>query len=110
MVHRGINEHEIVLVVDGLTRRFNEMHIKKFGVKVQAVENGKQAVDLVRSGTSLNLNIKDQNMPVMDGLEKKLKPTHINICIHSLLEVVGVVNDLNQCLDFVGNARLGVLN
>ncbi|MBA0816747.1 hypothetical protein Gohar_001374, partial [Gossypium harknessii] len=52
-----------------LTRRFYEMHIKKFGVKAQAVENGKQAVDLFRSGTSFNLNIKDQDMPLMDGLE-----------------------------------------
>ncbi|PPD76572.1 hypothetical protein GOBAR_DD26502 [Gossypium barbadense] len=63
------NKNLSVPIVDDcrLTRRFYEMHIKKFGVKVQADENGKQAVDLFRSGTSFNLNIKDQDMPVMDG-------------------------------------------
>ncbi|TYI47822.1 hypothetical protein E1A91_D13G201000v1 [Gossypium mustelinum] len=77
------NKNLSVPIVDDcrLTQRFYEMHIKKFGVKVQADENGKQAVDLFRSGTSFNLNIKDQDMPVMDGLEatKQLRGMGVNL-------------------------------
>ncbi|KAB1995959.1 hypothetical protein ES319_D13G196600v1 [Gossypium barbadense] len=85
------NKNLSVPIVDDcrLTRRFYEMHIKKFGVKVQADENGKQAVDLFRSGTSFNLNIKDQDMPVMDGLEatKQLRGMGVNCRIDGVTSI-----------------------
>ncbi|KAA8519414.1 hypothetical protein F0562_013711 [Nyssa sinensis] len=65
----GGNQKICVLIVDDdrATRRIHSALLNKFGVETQVAENGKEAVDLYRSGASFDLVIMDMEMPVMDG-------------------------------------------
>ncbi|RVW60567.1 Two-component response regulator ARR22 [Vitis vinifera] len=51
---------------DPLTRRIHKVLLTKVGLETQAVENGKEAVDLYRSGASFDLILMDLEMPIMD--------------------------------------------
>lgn len=66
-----VNYNFSALVVDDspLLRLLHEIHLKKYGLKVQVAENGKVAVDLVHSGASFDLILMDKEMPVMNGAE-----------------------------------------
>ncbi|GMI76520.1 hypothetical protein HRI_001321300 [Hibiscus trionum] len=65
------NNNLRVLVVDDspMIRKLHDMYLKKFGLKVQVAENGKQAVDLFHFGASFDLILMDKEMPIMDGEE-----------------------------------------
>ncbi|XVF30956.1 hypothetical protein REPUB_Repub16aG0103800 [Reevesia pubescens] len=79
------NNNFTVLVVDDdpLIRTLHDMHLKKFGLKPQVVENGKKAVDLCHFGATFNLILMDKEMPVMDGAEatKELRAMGVNSMI-----------------------------
>ncbi|KAK8511970.1 hypothetical protein V6N13_073797 [Hibiscus sabdariffa] len=66
-----VNNNLTALVVDDspMIRKLHDMHLKKFGLKVQVAENGKNAIDLFRCGASFNLILMDKEMPIMDGAE-----------------------------------------
>ncbi|HYM95181.1 MAG TPA: response regulator, partial [Chitinophagaceae bacterium] len=61
---------KILLVEDNETNRKVIYHmLKKFGIQVQMVCNGKEAVKLLTEGHSWDLIIMDLQMPEMDGFE-----------------------------------------
>ena len=65
---------------DPLTRRIHKVLLTKVGLETQAVENGKEAVDLYRSGASFDLILMDLEMPIMDG--PKVPPSiHFNFLV-----------------------------
>ncbi|KAH7838256.1 hypothetical protein Vadar_024099 [Vaccinium darrowii] len=57
------------LVVDDdlVIQRIHKMYLNRFGFETQVVGNGKEAVDLYRSGAFFHLVLMDMEMPVMDG-------------------------------------------
>ncbi|TYI69074.1 hypothetical protein E1A91_D08G129300v1 [Gossypium mustelinum] len=66
-----VNNNLSALVVDDspLLRLLHDIHLKKYGLKVQVAENGKVAVDLFHLGASFDLVLMDKEMPVMNGVE-----------------------------------------
>lgn len=69
-----------VLVVDddAIIRKIHSKLLSKFPVEVLVAVNGKEAVDLYRSGAFFDLVLMDMEMPIMNGFEvcftkKKLK-------------------------------------
>lgn len=58
------------LVVDDdfVIRQIHSAMLKSFGVDVQLAVNGKEAVDLFRSGTNVHIVFMDMDMPVMNGI------------------------------------------
>lgn len=58
------------LVVDDdfVIRQIHSAMLKSFGVNVQLAVNGKEAVDLFRSGTNVHIVFMDMDMPVMNGI------------------------------------------
>ena len=62
--------HGRVLIVEDirLNRKVIQAMLEKMGITTLLAENGQQAVDLVRSGESIDLVLMDIAMPVMDGL------------------------------------------
>ncbi|XP_022745091.1 two-component response regulator ARR22-like [Durio zibethinus] len=83
MVDNSNNFTVLVADDDPLIQKLHEMHLKKFGLKVQVVENGKKAVDLCHFGATFNLILIDKEMPVMDGAEatKELQAMGVNSLI-----------------------------
>ncbi|KAK7245266.1 hypothetical protein RIF29_40104 [Crotalaria pallida] len=59
------------LIVDDdvLIQMIHQKMLNSVGVKNQVVENGKEAIDIHRSGQSFDLILMDKDMPVMDGIE-----------------------------------------
>ncbi|XP_054800945.1 two-component response regulator 24-like [Prosopis cineraria] len=60
------------LVVDDqeMLRKIHETMLNRVGVRnVEAVNNGKEAVDIHRAGRSFDLILMDLDMPVMSGVE-----------------------------------------
>lgn len=60
-----------VLVVDddAVIRKIHSMILSKFPVEIQVAKNGKEAVDLYRSGAFFDLVLMDFEMPIMNGFE-----------------------------------------
>ncbi|THG10362.1 two-component response regulator 24-like [Camellia sinensis] len=58
-----------VLIVDDdpVIQRIHNMLLSRFGLEIQVVGNGKEAVDLYRAGASFHLVFRDMEMPIMDG-------------------------------------------
>ncbi|KAF5934621.1 hypothetical protein HYC85_030792 [Camellia sinensis] len=58
-----------VLIVDDdpVIQRIHSVLLRRFGLETQVVGNGKEAVDLYRSGASFHLVLMDMEMPIMDG-------------------------------------------
>lgn len=54
---------------DPLIRRIHKVFLSKSGFETHEVEDGKQAVNLFRSGSCFDLIVMDRDMPIMDGLE-----------------------------------------
>lgn len=62
---------KVALIVDD-DRIIHTMHkilLSRFGYKTFVAENGKQAVDLFKSGARFDLITMDFHMPIMDGVE-----------------------------------------
>ncbi|KAL3833696.1 hypothetical protein ACJIZ3_008432 [Penstemon smallii] len=59
----------LVVDDDRLVRRIHGMLLTRFGMETNAVENGKEAVDLFASGKCYDLVFMDMEMPIMDGLK-----------------------------------------
>ena len=59
------------LVVDDdmMVRMIHRKMLNSVGVKNQVVENGKEAIDIHRSGQSFDLILMDMDMPIMNGIE-----------------------------------------
>ncbi|KAG5043664.1 hypothetical protein JHK87_007579 [Glycine soja] len=57
--------------------------LNSVGLKIQVAENGKEAVEIHRSGQSFDLILMDRDMPVMNGIEatKTLRSMGINSTI-----------------------------
>lgn len=62
----------LVVDDDSLVRKIHMKLLRKLELQTEAVENGKEAVDLCQSGKSFDLVLMDMEMPIMDG------PTVIN--------------------------------
>jgi CheY-like chemotaxis protein len=68
----GTDERKFsVLVVDddATVRKIHSKFVGKFPVDVQEAVNGKEAVDLYRSGAFFDLVLMDLEMPIMNGFE-----------------------------------------
>lgn len=62
--------YSLLLVEDNLiNRKVISTMLEKLGCSVSSVENGKEAVDAIRSGSCPDLIVMDCQTPVMDGLE-----------------------------------------
>ncbi|KAE9585508.1 hypothetical protein Lal_00017955 [Lupinus albus] len=77
--------HLTALIVDDdmIVRMIHQRMLNSVGVKNEAVENGKEAIDLHNSGQSFDLILMDIDMPVMNGIEvtKKLRSMGIDSMI-----------------------------
>ena len=64
------------LVVDDedCTRMVHRMLLFRQGIEAVLAENGKEAVDLIRSGQNFDLILMDRDLPVMNGIE---------VCMHA---------------------------
>ncbi len=60
-----------VLLVDDNNAALTLMAVslKELGCSILSAENGKEALDILHSGASVDLVVTDLQMPVMDGLE-----------------------------------------
>jgi CheY-like chemotaxis protein len=60
-----------VLIVDDdpIIRKIHRVLLSKFTTEIQVAENGKEAVELYRSGALFDLVLMDKDMPIMNGLE-----------------------------------------
>lgn len=60
-----------VLVVedDRINRKVIGGALEKLGINAQVVENGQEAVDLIKSGERFDVILMDISMPVLDGLD-----------------------------------------
>ncbi|KAG5515908.1 hypothetical protein RHGRI_036824 [Rhododendron griersonianum] len=62
------NKFSVLVVDDDLViQRIHKVFLNRFGFETQVVGNGKEAVDLYRSGASFHLVLMDMEMPIMDG-------------------------------------------
>ncbi|KAK9292334.1 hypothetical protein L1049_020300 [Liquidambar formosana] len=52
---------------DPVIQKIHKVLLNKLGFETQVVVNGKEAVDLFRSGAFFNLVLMDMEMPIMDG-------------------------------------------
>ncbi|KAK9281298.1 hypothetical protein L1049_004195 [Liquidambar formosana] len=59
----------LVVDDDRICRTCEKALLESYGVDTQAVENGRDAVDLFASGASFNLVLMAKVLPVMNGLE-----------------------------------------
>ncbi|RDX63127.1 Two-component response regulator ARR22, partial [Mucuna pruriens] len=68
---------------DTMIRMIHRKMLNKVGVKNEAVKNGKEAVEIHRSGQRFDLVLMDWDMPVMNGIEatKTLRSMGINSVI-----------------------------
>ncbi|ESR33569.1 hypothetical protein WN944_026147 [Citrus x changshan-huyou] len=78
------------LVVDDdcFIRTIHSMALKSLGFKVEVAENGKEAVDLFRSGAKFDIVFIDKEMPVMNGIEATREIRSMGIKI----KIVGVTS------------------
>lgn len=61
---------DVLVVDDDLTiRRLHQTLLNRYGLENEAVNNGKEAVDLFTAGRTFDLVLMDMEMPVMDGPE-----------------------------------------
>lgn len=60
-----------ILVVDDnvVNRILLKKVLKKWGLKTQFAENGREALDLLQSSDSFHIVLMDIHMPVMNGME-----------------------------------------
>lgn len=62
--------YSLLLVEDNLiNRKVISAMLEKLGCSVSSVENGKEAVEVIRNGSRPDLVVMDCQTPVMDGLE-----------------------------------------
>ncbi|KAE9621871.1 hypothetical protein Lal_00032839 [Lupinus albus] len=78
--------HQLTALIvddDMMIRMIHRKMLSNIGVRNQAVQNGKEAIDLHHSGKSFDLILMDKDMPVMNGVEatKKLR----SMGIHSMI-------------------------
>ncbi|KAJ9703150.1 hypothetical protein PVL29_004783 [Vitis rotundifolia] len=59
----------LVVDDDTIIQKIHKALLTKLGLEVNVVANGKEVLDLYRSGTSFDLIFMDMEMPIMDGLE-----------------------------------------
>ncbi|CAL0326839.1 unnamed protein product [Lupinus luteus] len=79
------SHHLTALVVDDdtMVRMIHQRMLNSVGVENEAVQNGKEAIDIHHSGQTFDLILMDIDMPVMNGIEatKKLR----SMGIHSII-------------------------
>jgi CheY-like chemotaxis protein len=63
----------LIVEDDRVTQMRHRMLLKRFQCESQVAENGKEAIDLYRSGASFDVVFMDMEMPIMNGLE---------VCLH----------------------------
>ncbi|CAL0310416.1 unnamed protein product [Lupinus luteus] len=64
--------HQLTALIvddDMMIRMIHRKMLSNIGVRNQAVQNGKEAIDLHHSGKSFDLILMDKDMPVMNGVE-----------------------------------------
>lgn len=59
----------LVVEDDTITQRLHRRLLDGLGIQNQVVVNGKEAVDLHRSGNNFDMILIDKDMPVMNGIE-----------------------------------------
>ena len=103
---------EILLVEDNrINAALAEDMLLDFGASVTLAENGKIAVDYVRSGRKFDLVLMDCMMPVMDGFESTQAIRALPQVIGNALPIIALTanamaGDRERCLDSGMNAYL----
>ncbi|XP_061341458.1 two-component response regulator 24-like [Gastrolobium bilobum] len=89
------------LVVDDdmMVRIIHRKMLNSVGVENEVVENGKEALDIHRSGQNFDLILMDMDMPIMNGIEatKKLR----SMGIHSMIAGVSTRSVEAQVREFM---------
>ncbi|KAL1313517.1 hypothetical protein HN51_040085 [Arachis hypogaea] len=76
----------LVVDDDRQVRMIHQWMLNKVGVKNQAAENGKEAVQIHCSGQGFDLILMDKEMPLMNGIEATKELRSMGICS----KIVGV--------------------
>jgi PAS domain S-box-containing protein len=65
-IHKGF-----VLIVDdtAVNRKVGEAFLKKIGIRSKSLENGQEAVNLIKEGSRPDLILMDMQMPVLNGIQ-----------------------------------------
>ncbi|XP_024187206.1 two-component response regulator 24 [Rosa chinensis] len=61
--------YALIVEDDRVTQMRHRMLLKRFKCESHVAGNGKEAIDLFRSGASFDVVLMDMEMPVMNGLE-----------------------------------------
>lgn len=59
----------LVVEYDATTRFVHCAYLRRHGFETNTVENGRQAVDLIRSGEQFDVIFMNIRMPVMNGVQ-----------------------------------------
>ncbi len=66
---KGTPAGRVLVVEDNvINRKVIEAILKRLGIECLSVENGQEAIDVLRNGAHLSLILMDMQMPVMDGI------------------------------------------
>jgi len=68
-VETFINNNELIVDDDKLVRMIHQGLLKRAGVKIEAVKNGKEAVDIHFSGQRFDIILMDKEIPIMNVIE-----------------------------------------
>ena len=96
--------HVLVVEDNAVNRRVIEAMMRRMGLTVKCVENGRQAVDVLMSGVLPRLVLMDCQMPVMDGFEATMRIREWELSErHQRLPIVALTagtfpEDLDRCL------------
>jgi CheY-like chemotaxis protein len=93
-----------VLIVDDDVRNIFALSsvLEEYGMKIHAAENGRDAIDLLRANTDIDVVLMDIMMPEMDGLDTTREMRKIPVCKD--LPIIAVTakamkGDRDRCLE-----------
>lgn len=100
-----MNEVRVLLVEDNITNQQVALRVlRKLGIRVDAVSNGAEAVEVLQS-TAYHLVFMDVQMPVMDGLEatRRIRDPHSGMGNHGIpiiaMTAFEMPGDRERCLE-----------
>ena len=83
------NLSALVVDDDTVSRMVHVGYCTRYNFETNAVENGREAVDLVRSGRQFDVIFMDYSMPVMNGIQVSqviIRHTHTHLRIIEVLK------------------------
>ncbi|KAK0594566.1 hypothetical protein LWI29_026287 [Acer saccharum] len=87
---KGTEKPFTALIVDDnfLMHKMHESILKSIGITTQIAHNGKEAIDIFRSGANFDIVFMDMEMPIMNGIEATKEPRAMGV----VCKIVGVTS------------------